>query len=452
MDIIVVGCGKVGFTIVEQLSNEGHNIVAIDERPECIDKVKEELDVMGITGNGVSYQVLMEAGIATTDLLISVTGSDEQNLLCCLIAKKTGKCQTIARVRNPVYSKEIEFFKNEFGLAMIINPEYATADEISRIFQFPSAIKIDPFAGGKVEMLHFRITKNSRLNGEQVNSIRTHINKNILIAAVDRNDHIIIPNGDFTFQENDTVSIIGKRREAVDFFKKCGLITNPIKSAMIAGGGKISYYLARNLLRAGVNVTIIEIDQKRCEELAELLPKATIICGDATDQCVLEQEGLLKTQGFAVLTGLDEENILVTLYARNNSDAKIITKINRINFTSVINELHLDCVVNPRIIMADHIIRYVRSSKKSDESNVENLYKMKEGKAEALEFIIKERSAITDIPLKELQIKDNILICSIYRNGEIIIPSGQDTIQVGDSVVIIVANKRISNIREILRS
>ena len=264
---------------------------------------------------------------------------------------------------------------------MIINPEYATADEISRIFQFPSAIKIDPFAGGKVEMLHFRITKNSRLNGEQVNSIRTHINKNILIAAVDRNDHIIIPNGDFTFQENDTVSIIGKRREAVDFFKKCGLITNPIKSAMIAGGGKISYYLARNLLRAGVNVTIIEIDQKRCEELAELLPKATIICGDATDQCVLEQEGLLKTQGFAVLTGLDEENILVTLYARNNSDAKIITKINRINFTSVINELHLDCVVNPRIIMADHIIRYVRSSKKSDESNVENLYKMKEGKA-----------------------------------------------------------------------
>ena len=221
---------------------------------------------------------------------------------------------------------------------------------------------------------------------------------------------------------------------------------------MIAGGGKIYYYLARNLLRAGVNVTIIEIDQKRCEELAELLPKATIICGDATDQCVLEQEGLLKTQGFAVLTGLDEENILVTLYARNNSDAKIITKINRINFTSVINELHLDCVVNPRIIMADHIIRYVRSSKKSDESNVENLYKMKEGKAEALEFIIKERSAITDIPLKELQIKDNILICSIYRNGEIIIPSGQDTIQVGDSVVIIVANKRISNIREILRS
>ena len=199
MDIIVVGCGKVGFTIVEQLSNEGHNIVAIDERPECIDKVKEELDVMGIAGNGVSYQVLMEAGIATTDLLISVTGSDEQNLLCCLIAKKTGKCQTIARVRNPVYSKEIEFFKNEFGLAMIINPEYATADEISRIFQFPSAIKIDPFAGGKVEMLHFRITKNSRLNGEQVNSIRTHINKNILIAAVDRNDHIIIPNGDFTF-------------------------------------------------------------------------------------------------------------------------------------------------------------------------------------------------------------------------------------------------------------
>lgn len=452
MKIIIVGCGKVGYTLVEQLSKEDHDIMVIDEKQDRIDKVKEDLDVMGIVGNGMSYQVLMDADIINTNLLIAVTGFDEQNLLCCLIAKKTGQCLTIARVRNPIYSKEIEFFKNEFGLAMIINPEYETADEISRIFQFPSVIKIDPLANGNVELLHFRISNQSPLNGEQVTNISAKLNKNILFIAVLRDDKLIIPNGDFIFKENDTVSIIGKRQDAVDFFRKLGLMTNQIKSAMIAGGGKISYYLARNLLRSGIEVTIIELDRARCEQLTELLPKATIICGDATDQGLLDQEGLMKTQGFAVLTGLDEENILVTLYARKNSSAKIITKINRINFTSVINELHLDCVVNPRIIMADHITRYVRSLKTSDESNVENLYTLEDGKTEALEFIIKEPSAITDVPLKDLKIKKNTLICSIYRNGEVIIPSGQDTLQVNDSVVVVLADYRISDIKEILRN
>lgn len=452
MNIIVVGCGKVGYTLVEQLSREGHDIMVIDENPDSVNKVKEELDVIGTVGNGVSYQILIDAGISETDLLIAVTGSDEQNLLCCLIAKKTGHCQTIARVRNPIYSKEIEFFKKEFGLAMIINPEYATADEISRVFQFPSAIKIDPFANGNVELLHFRITRDSSLNGEKVINIRTHFNKNILVTSVVRNERLIIPNGDFIFQENDTVSIIGKRQEAADFFKKTGMMSGRIKNAMIAGGGKISYYLACNLIKAGIDVTIIELNRSRCEELAVLLPNATIICGDATDQRLLEQEGLMHTHGFAVLTGLDEENILVTLFARKNSKAKIITKINRINFSSVINELHLDCVVNPRIIMADYITRYVRSLKKSVESDVENLYTLEDGKTEAVEFIIKEASAITNVPLKDLKIKKNTLICSIYRNGKIIIPSGQDTLQVNDSVVIVLADYRISDIKEILRN
>ena len=450
MNIIVVGCGKVGFTLVEQLSMEGHDVTAIDERADRINKVKDEFDVMGIVGNGVSYQVQVDAGITDTDLLIAATNSDEQNLLCCLIAKKTGHCQTIARVRNPVYHKELEFFKNEFGLAMIINPEYATADEISRIFQFPSAIKIAPFANGNIEMLHFRITKDSPLNGEHITNIRTRFNKNILVAAVDRKGEMIIPNGDFSFEEDDTVSIIGKRQEAIDFFNKCGLITNRIHNAMIAGGGKISYYLAKNLLKAGISVTIIEMNRARCEQLTELLPKATIICGDATDETLLEQEGLNRTQGFAALTGVDEENILITLYARKNSNAKIITKINRINFSSVIDELHLDCVVNPRMIMADHLVRHARTFKKSLESDVENLYSLHGGKAEAIEFIIKEHSALTDILLKDLTMKNNILICSIYRNGQIIIPSGQDTIQIGDSVIVVVTGHRISDINEII--
>lgn len=452
MYIIIVGCGKVGYTLTEQLSREGHDIMVIDERAACIEKIKNELDVMGIVGNGISYQTLMEADIPEADLLVTVTGSDEQNLLGCLIAKKAGHCNTIARVRNPVYSKEIEFFKQEFGLAMIINPEYETADEISRIFQFPSVIKIDPFANGNIEQLHFRITRDSVLNGEQVTNIRLKMNKNILVSTVSRDDRIIIPNGDFTFQENDTVSIIGKRQDAGDFFKKIGLMTNRIKNAMIAGGGRISYYLACSLMKSGISVTVIELDKNKCEQLSELLPDATIICGDATDENLLKQEGLMNTQGLAVLTGLDEENILITLYAKKISRAKIITKINRINFSSVINELHLDCVINPRIIMSDYITRYVRSLKNSEESNVENLYIMEDGRTEALEFTVKEHSAITDIPLKDLKMKKNTLICSIYRNGKIIIPSGQDTIQVHDSVVVILTDYRISDIKEILKN
>ncbi len=450
MRIIIVGCGKVGCTLVDQLSREDHDIVVIDENPSQLDIVNEDLDAMAVVGNGVSYQTLIEAGITETDLLIAVTGSDEQNLLCCLIAKKAGHCQTIARVRNPVYNNEINFLKKEFGLAMIINPEFETAIEMARIFQFPSAIKIDSFANGHVELLHFRITKDSPLNGERMLMIRSKYNNNILVSSVLRGDELMIPNGDFIFRENDTVSIVGMRQDAISFFRKIGMMTNRIHNAMIAGGGKISFYLAKSLLKAGIDVTIIEMDRDRCEKLTELLPKATIICGDATDQRVLEQEGLDKAEGFAALTGLDEENILVSLYTKGASKAKIITKINRINFSSVIHALNLDCVVNPRIIMADHITRYVRSLKNSENSGVENLYRMEDGKAEALEFIIKEKSKITDIPLQELHIKKNTLICSIYRDGRIIIPSGQDTIQVNDAVVVVLADYCVSDIREIL--
>jgi trk system potassium uptake protein TrkA len=450
MRIIITGCGKVGYTLVEQLSQENHELVVIDEDPSTIDMVKEELDVIGIVGNGISCQTLKEAGVAQADLLIAVTGSDEQNLLCCLIAKKTGNCQTIARVRNPVYIDEIEFLKKEFELAMIINPEFEAANEISRIFQFPSAIKIDTFANGHVELLHFKITEDSLLKGKKVTDVRNNISANVLVSAITRGDHLYIPNGDFVFEVNDRVSIVGKRQDAADFFKKLGLMKGRVHSVLIAGGGKISFYLAQSLIRAGIQVTIVEIDNARCEELTELLPQATIICGDATDQRILEEEGLHETEGFVALTGLDEENILISLFAKGISDAKIITKINRINFSEVINQLNLDCIINPRIIMADYIIRQVRSFKNSENSNVEKLYKMENSKAEALEFIIKEDSKVTNVPLQDLKIRKNILICSIYRNGNTIIPTGQDMIMVGDSVVVILADYRISDIKQIL--
>lgn len=449
MRIIIVGCGKVGQTLVEQLSKENHELVVIDENPVKMEQV-EDSDAMCIVGNGNSYQTLLEAGVKRAHLLIAVTGSDEQNLLCCLIAKKTGNCQTIARVRNPVYSKEIDFLRKEFGLAMIINPEWAAADEMARIFQFPSAIKIDRFAHGRVELLHFRITADSPLNGQKVIDVRNKYNQNILVSSVTRNDEITIPGGDFIFRENDTVSIIARRFDAMDFFKKLGLMTGRVRNVMIAGGGKIPYYLTESLIKAGVHVTIIEMNKNRCEYLAEMLPQATIIYGDATDEKLLAQEGIEHAEGFAALTGLDEENILLSLHCKSISKAKVITKINRISFSSVIGNLDLDCVINPRIIMSDSIIRYVRASRNSDDSNVENLYQLEDGKAEAVEFIVKESSAVTDIPLMKLPIKKNTLIASIVRDGKLIIPTGQDMIQVGDRVIVMLAGYRISDIKEIL--
>ena len=433
MDIIIVGCGKVGFTLVEQLSNEDHNIVVIDEKPEKVQYITDRLDVMGIVGNGINHKTLLEAGIATADLLIAVTGDDEKNLLCCVIAKKTGHCQTIARVRNPIYNGEIAFLKKEFGLAMIINPELTAANEISRVFQFPSAIRVDSFAKGHVELLHFKVSEKSPLIHLKLFNLHQTLHSNVLVCTVIRGSEVIIPNGDFEFRAGDTVAIASERRNAI-----------------LAGGGKVSFYLAKILIQSGIRVTIIEINPSRCDVLSELLPEATIICGDATDQDLLSEEGLEQAQGFAALTGLDEENILLSLYANDVSNAKTVTKINRSSFNSVINEMNLGSIIYPRVITADYILKYVRSTVNSINSNVETLYKLAGGKAEALEFIIKENSAVAGIPLQDLNFRKNTLICCIYRNGKVILPGGQDMMLAGDSVLVVISGYRISDIKEIL--
>lgn len=450
MNIIIVGCGKVGYTLVEQLSGENHNIVVVDSNPEKVQSIIGTLDAMGIVGDGVSYSVLEEAGITTADLLITVTGSDEQNLLCCLLAKKNSNCKTIARVRNPVYYDEIEYIKQECGLDMVINPEYAAANEIASLFMFPSAVNIETFAKGQVEILHAKLLAGSPLIGEKVMSIRSEIQCNVLVCGVTRKEIPIIPNGDFVFEENDTVAIVAKRPDAISFFRKLGLMKNKINNAILAGGGKISFYLSKMLIKAGVRTTIIEIDKERCDKLSEHIPEATIICANATEQTVLEEEGLPQIQGFAALTGLDEENILMSLYAKGVSDAKIVTIVNRINFRSVIKNLDIDTVVNPRFITANQIIKYVRSRNNSINSNVENLYKLEDGKIEALEFLINEESKITGKQLQSLKIKKNTLICSICRDNKIIIPSGKDSIKVNDSVIVVMSGYRISDIKEIL--
>ncbi len=450
MNIIIVGCGKVGYTLVEQLSGEDHDIVVIDEKEEKVNSITDELDAMGIVGNGISYQTLQEAGISRADLLIAVTGSDEQNLLCCVIAKKTGHCKTIARVRNPIYNSEIPFLREELGLAMIINPELTSASEIARIFQFPSAVKIDTFSKGRIELLHFRVTKECLLNNYELIHIRTTLKCDVLVCIVTRGEEIIIPRGDFVFREGDVVAIVSTPPKASEFFRKIKIGTGRVHTAMIVGGGTIAYYLAKRLLSVGIETKIIDQDPARCEHLSELLPKATIICGDGTEQRLLMQEGLASVDGFAALTGLDEENILLSLFAKRASHAKIVTKINRINFSGVLNDLNLDSITYPRLQTADVIIKYARSMNESLNSNVENLYKLEDGRAEALEFSIMEPSEVTDTPLEKLRIRKNILICCINRGGQVIIPGGQDTLQVGDSVVVVLTHSRLNDIRDIL--
>ncbi len=451
MNIIIVGCGKVGYTLVEQLSNEEHNIVVVDQNASKVQYITDNLDAMGVIGNGVSHQTLLEAGVSTADLVIAVTGSDEENLLCCLIAKKSGNCHTIARVRNPIYNSEIGFLKEEFGLAMIINPELTAAREIARMFQFPSAIRVDSFARGQVEMLHCKLTKDSPLIGLKLMNLSQKVKVNVLVCEVLRGDDVIIPNGNFVFAENDIIAIASNRKDARTFFKNAGIMKNPVKNAILAGGGKISYYLAKSLIASGIDVTIIEKNPVRADFLSEQLPDATVILGDATDQALLEQEEYQTADGFACLTGLDEENILLALHVNGSSKAKTVTKVNRISFQNVIDKLDLGSIIYPRITTADYIVKYVRSaSAAQNDNNVETLYKLANGKAEALEFNITATSGVTDIPLQQLNIRKNTLIGSIYRHGKVIFPGGQDMIKVGDTVMVVISGYHLSDIEDIL--
>ena len=453
MRIIIVGCGKVGRTITEQLSLEGHDIAVIDSNSTVIHDVTNNFDVMGVVGNGASYTVQKEAGIEETDMLIAVTHSDELNLLCCLIAKKAGNCSTIARVRNPLYSSEINFIKEELGLSMTINPEQAAATEIARILRFPSAIEIDTFAKGRVELLKFIIEEDSVLDNCSLIDVAKKIKSDVLVCAVERGEEVIIPNGSFVLKKKDTISIVASASNARDFFKKIGVETHQVKNAMIVGGGKIAYYLSEQLISSGIDVKIVEKDKERCEELSELLPKAVIINGDATNQDVLLEEGISHCESFVSLTGIDEGNIFLSLFAKGNSKAKIITKINRISFDEIINTFQLGSLIYPKFITAEYIIRYVRAMQNSfGSNNVETLYRIIENKVEAMEFRIREKTAVVGVPLEELAMKDNILIACINHNGKAAIPNGKSQIEVGDTVIIVTTQKSLQDINDICRN
>lgn len=451
MKIIIVGCGKVGLTLAEQLNNEGHDITVIDKDGIKLRTVTDNIDVMGVEGNGAIYQVQIEAGIKNADLLVATTNSDELNMLCCLIAKKAGNCHTIARVRNPEYSNEIRYIAEELNLSMSINPELAAATEISRLIRFPSAIKIDPFANGRAELMKFIIPEDSILNNMQVYEVVPRLHCTILICAVERGQEVIIPGGSFTLKSGDKISFVGSQSEVTEFFHQIGIAQNTIKTAMFVGGGKITYYLAKMLEHTRIKVKIIEQDLKRCNELSELLPKAMIIHGDGTDQQLLLEEGICQTEAFAALTGFDEENIMLSLYASSLSKAKLITKINRIAFEEVIQQLNLGSIIYPKLITADSIIRYVRAMQNSVGSNVETLYKIAANKAEALEFRVGNEPSIIGTPLEKLSFKDNLLVACINRSGKIIIPRGKDTIEKGDTVIIVTTHSGLNDLKDILK-
>lgn len=450
MKIIIVGLGKVGQTLAAELSKEENDITVIDHTEQKVEEFASQYDLMGIVGNGASYSTQMEAGIEEADLLIAVTDSDELNLLCCLIAKKAGNCHTVARVRNPEYSSEIGFIKEELGLAMIINPEYAAAQEISRILKFPSAIDVDSFVKSRVDLLKFRISEQSVLNNMKISDLPSRIRGNILICGVERGEQVIIPDGNCVLQARDLVTIVAGTNDANQFFREIGIVSNQARDIMIVGGGSIAFYVAKMLLSAGVRVKIVEKDRERCEKLCDLLPKATIVHGDGTDKELLLEEGLEHYESFAALTNIDEENILLSLFAKKVGRMKMITKINRIAFDEVIRELELDTVIHPKDITSEHIIRYVRSMKNSLGSNVETLHKIIDNKAEALEFVIRNKSKVTDIPLQKLRIKKGILVACISRRGQVIIPRGGDSLQIGDNVIITTQLKGLNDIEDIL--
>ena len=335
MKCIIIGCGKVGTTLAEQLCQERHDVVLMDSSAKRLQSIPENIDALRIVGNGSSIQAQMEAGVDEADILIAVTGSDELNLLCCLIAKKAGKCSTIARVRNPVYSQEINFIKERLGISMTINPELAAATEIARLLRFPSAIKIDTFAKGRVELLKFKIRPEFKLNQMAVSALQNTLKSNVLVAAVERADSVYIPNGDFILADGDTVSIIASPQNAASFFSTIGLKTNQVKNCMIVGGSTIAYYLAKQLLAMKIPVRIVEKDPDRCQFLSESLPEAVIINGDGTDKKLLLEEGLTRAEGFVSLTNMDEENLVLALYAKDQSSAKLVTKVNRISFDEI---------------------------------------------------------------------------------------------------------------------
>ena len=459
MKIIIVGCGKVGRTLAQQLDGEGHSITVVDIDKACVERLSNQLDVMGVEGDGASRDVLKEAGVENADLVIAVADADELNLYICLLAHCCGAKNTIARVRKPVYHKNIsesQAMRRAIGLSLMINPEKIAALEMSRLIRFPSAIEVDSFARGNVEMYTIRLAQDSLFAGKKIadmNLLKGDLFKGeARICLVERNDQVFIPGGDFVCAAGDKVSIISTPSKASWLFKKLNKgAAGKAKNVLILGGSRTAYYLAYILIQSNINVKIIEKNPERVGELSDILPDANVIKGDALNEELLESEGISKMDAIVALMSLDEENIMLSLYARQKSDAKCITQVDRIVFDRLVDTMPLDSVIRPRELTAEMIVRYVRAVKNSEGSSVESLYKLNDGKAEALEFkITTKESPVVGKKLKNMTFRENLQIACITRRGRVIIPKGDDTIEQDDQVIVVTTHKGLQRIEDVL--
>jgi len=441
MKIVIIGDGKVGHLLAKQLSECNYDVVLIDNNSKRLKQTINELDINCVEGNGVSSQILLEANVNEADLVISCTPMDEVNMISSLMVKKLGARQTVARVRNPIYYHEMDLLKNDLEIDVAINPDFAMAQEITRVLIFPAAIKVETFVNGRVELVELKMPPENPLLGQTLADIYKKYNIKFLICAIQRGEDIFIPNGSFILEAKDKINVIASHHEIKQFFKIIGTYRTKVKTVMICGGSKTAYYLAQKLLSLGMNVKIIEKNEDKCRELSDMLPKATIIWGNAADHELLQEEGITRADAFLALTGVDEENIIMSLFVQSKNVPKVITKVNSDSLHSITNQLELDSVVSPKRVTANAIISYVRAMENSLSSDhIETLYRLVDDKLEAMEFIAKEHTAYINIPLKQLPLKENILVACIVRRRKTIIPSGDDIILAGDSVIIVTRN------------
>ena len=451
MEIVIIGDGKVGYKLAKHLSVEDYDVVLIDNNEKKLRFAMDRLDIACVTGDGVDAEIQREAGVPHADLVIACTSADELNMLSCLIARRLGARHTIARVRNPIYFKQIGLLKEDLHLSMAVNPELIVADEIFRMLMFPDASKVETFVKGRVELIEYPVHEDSRLIGMSLADMYNKYQIRVLVCAVERRGEVLIPDGDYVIQQGDCLHITAPHKEVELFFKLLGKHRQKIKKVIICGGGRVAYYLSRQLCSIGMQVKILEKNETRSEELCELLPKAVIINGDATDHDLLLEEGIEDADAFVALTGMDEENIITSLFAQTQGVGKIIVKINEDRRAHMVEDLGIDSIVSAKTATADAILSYVRARKNSQGSaNVETMYQLVDEKVEALEFIIKSETDYTGIPLKNLSLKSNNLIACIARKRQIIIPGGDDCMEVGDSVIVVTMEKQIEDIEDIL--
>lgn len=453
MNIIVAGCGKIGTAIISTLVAEGHDVTALDNSHEVISEITNIYDVMGVCGNGTDCETLTEAGVEKANLFIAVTGSDELNMLSCFLAKRMGARHTIARIRNPEYNdRSLGFMKQELNISMAINPEQLMAQELYNILKLPSAFKVEYFARRNLEMIEMRLKEDSPLCGKKLFKLREKQKINFLISAVLRQGRVVIPDGNFELQAGDVISIAATPSDMQKLLRSFGMLKKESRNVMILGGSKTAFYLAKMLLSSGNDVRIIEKEHARCETLSEILPGAVTIHGDGSQQELLLEEGLRSLDAFVALTGMDEENILISIFAASQNVPQVISKINRSEMVAMAEKLGLDCIVSTKSVTSDIVLRYTRALQNSRGSNIETLYKIMDGKAEALEFNVRPGSPVVGTPIKNLKIKPGILIAGIISPGKkAVIPTGDDIITEDDRVIVLAAEHRLSDLKDIIK-